>query len=74
MSKIEIEYCKEQFVWMNGDATPEQVRAFFGYPDDCAVRVAKNGPESQEERRKYLPTAKCFAVETPLAKEQATVK
>jgi hypothetical protein len=63
-----IEHDAESFVWT---FTADKARSFFGQDQDAPVRVAKDGPQTDDEKAKWKPTAKLFAV-TITPKRRAT--
>lgn len=60
--RFEYEPDKELFVWTVGE---DEARYFFGQPLTAPVRVVKEAPETEDERQRYRPDAKLYAV-TPV--------
>jgi hypothetical protein len=54
-----IERDEEILVWSNSEA---DARRFFGVDESRPVRIVKDGPQTDEERRKYNSDAKLFAI------------
>lgn len=62
---------KFALVWARSDRA---ARMFFGVPETTPVKVIKEGPETEEEKRRYVGGAKLFGVkcEPKFPGEQST--
>jgi hypothetical protein len=58
---MEIERDKELLVWA---LSPERARRFMGVSPDAPVRVVKEAPETESEKRAQRPDAKLYAIRT----------